>query len=71
MHDFIKLPSDTRSEIIAIASAESGLSEHIIEKDFLVSYLLDIIFNRIELNYNFLFKGGTSLSKCFGVIERF
>lgn len=71
MYDFIKIPSDTRAEIIATASAQSGLSEHIIEKDFWVSYLLDVIFNRIELNHNFLFKGGTSLSKCYGVIERF
>jgi len=71
MYDFIKMPSDTKLEIIAAASAQSGLSEHIIEKDFWVSYLLDIIFNRIDLNHNFLFKGGTSLSKCYGVIERF
>lgn len=71
MYKFIKMQSDTRAEIIAVASAQSGLSEHIIEKDFWVSYLLDIIFNRVELEHNFLFKGGTSLSKCYGVIERF
>jgi hypothetical protein len=43
----------------------------ITEKDFWVCWLLGLIFSTPELGGNAVFKGGTSLSKVFGVINRF
>ncbi|MBP9692249.1 MAG: nucleotidyl transferase AbiEii/AbiGii toxin family protein [Alphaproteobacteria bacterium] len=40
------------------------------EKDFWVSWLLNKIFQQ-EISKDITFKGGTSLSKCFGIISRF
>jgi Nucleotidyl transferase AbiEii toxin, Type IV TA system len=41
-----------------------------IEKDYWVSYALFTIFNN-EIGKDTIFKGGTALSKCFSLIERF
>ncbi len=43
----------------------------ILEKDFWVSWLLGLLFELPELAPHLVFKGGTSLSKVFGVIDRF
>ena len=48
-----------------------GVSEAIIEKDFWVCYILDYLFHRCEWKDNLAFKGGTSLSKAYGLIKRF
>ncbi|MFM8715258.1 MAG: nucleotidyl transferase AbiEii/AbiGii toxin family protein, partial [Spartobacteria bacterium] len=48
-----------------------GVSAPIVEKDFWVCWLLGLIFSTPELGGNAVFKGGTSLSKVFGVIHRF
>jgi predicted nucleotidyltransferase component of viral defense system len=42
-----------------------------VEKDFWVSWILGIIFSDSELGPHFVFKGGTSLSKVYKVIDRF
>ena len=42
----------------------------VLEKDFWVCWLLGILFES-EFAGSLVFKGGTSLSKVFGVIERF
>ena len=42
------------------------------EKDFWVCLVLDLLFNRLpEGHPHLLFKGGTSLSKAFGLIRGF
>jgi predicted nucleotidyltransferase component of viral defense system len=47
-------------------------NERNIEKDFWVCRTLDALFNELEAGApRLLFKGGTSLSKGFGLIERF
>src|ERR1700674_3126667 len=46
------------------------MSPVILEKDFWVCWLLGILFES-EFAGSLVFKGGTSLSKVFGVIERF
>lgn len=46
------------------------MSPVILEKDFWVSWLLGILFES-EFAGSLVFKGGTSLSKVFGVVERF
>lgn len=55
-------------QIINKISQEKGINEAIIEKDYFVSLILKEIAKR---NKNIIFKGGTSLSKCFGLISRF
>jgi len=52
------------SSIFKIASC-------VIEKDFWVSWILGKIFADERLNKKLCFKGGTSLSKAYNVIERF
>ena len=41
-----------------------------IEKDYWVTFALHTIFNN-EIGKEFIFKGGTSLSKCYQMIDRF
>ncbi len=48
-----------------------GIAAHIVEKDFWVCWLLRLIFTDTLLGDHLVFKGGTSLSKVFGVIHRF
>lgn len=71
MYDFIKLEKNERSQAFRIASQSLGYPAYVIEKDFWVTYMLDTIFNRVEHNHKIMFKGGTSLSKCYKLIDRF
>ncbi|MCX6991529.1 MAG: nucleotidyl transferase AbiEii/AbiGii toxin family protein [Kiritimatiellaeota bacterium] len=48
-----------------------GITSFIIEKDFWVCWALKHIFRSVELPLHLIFKGGTTLSKVFHVIERF
>lgn len=66
-----KLREDQRDLLFREASRVGGISEFIIEKDFWVCFLLDIIFTKEEFESIIIFKGGTSLSKCFKAIDRF
>lgn len=52
-------------------SVKSGLSPAVIEKDFWVCWILDYLFDRSPWKKQLAFKGGTSLSKAFGLIKRF
>lgn len=45
-----------------------SLPEAVIEKDYYVTMLLQELANRLPF---LVFKGGTSLSKCYKVIQRF
>ncbi len=63
--------SDRRDAFIA-AGRRLGAAEQNIEKDFWVCWTLDALFNRLpDGGPRLLFKGGTSLSKAFGLISRF
>jgi hypothetical protein len=53
------------------AGLRPGLPAFIIEKDFWVCWALKHIFTSVELPLHLIFKGGTTLSKVFHVIERF
>ena len=66
-----KSSDQERSDLFRVAAAEMGLEPAIVEKDFWVCYLLDHLFHRSECKDSIVFKGGTSLSKAFGLIERF
>ena len=71
MYEFIKLDKLERSKAFRIASEKLGFPAYVIEKDFWVTYMLDTLFNRINHNHKIMFKGGTSLSKCYNLIDRF
>jgi hypothetical protein len=67
---FLRLSPEERKLYIAEAAARRGLSPVILEKDFWVCWLLGILFES-SFGDAIVFKGGTSLSKVFGVINRF
>jgi predicted nucleotidyltransferase component of viral defense system len=59
-----------RREILDIA-AQTGLNPHIIEKDYILGWILAGIYAHEELTDNWIFKGGTCLKKCFFETYRF
>ena len=63
-------PENLRA-LIANTSAKTGLSAALVEKDFWVCWLLDFLFCLSPWRKRMAFKGGTSLSKAYGLIERF
>ena len=71
MLNVVTMKGDERAALIELGAAETGLSEAIVEKDIWVCYLLDYLFHRSEFKGSVIFKGGTSLSKAYGLIERF
>ncbi|MBM3573424.1 MAG: nucleotidyl transferase AbiEii/AbiGii toxin family protein, partial [Alphaproteobacteria bacterium] len=61
-----------RRDLFVAAAARLGTTEQNVEKDFWVCWTLDALFNgRAAGGPRLLFKGGTSLSKAFGLIDRF
>jgi hypothetical protein len=68
--DFLKLPADERRLYIEQAAIQRNISPVIMEKDFFVCWLLGILFES-RFADSLVFKGGTSLSKIFGAINRF
>ncbi len=67
---FLTLPDDERRLYIEQAAIRRNLSPVILEKDFWVCWLLGVLFES-KFAGSLVFKGGTSLSKVFGVIDRF
>ena len=60
-----------RTRLFDETGARMDLHPAIVEKDFWVCWLLKQLFTIEELNGWLVFKGGTSLSKCFNLIQRF
>jgi hypothetical protein len=67
---FLTLSADEQRLYIDQAAARRNVSPVVMEKDFWVCWLLGLLFGS-EFAGSLVFKGGTSLSKVFGVIERF
>lgn len=67
---FLGLPADERRLYIEQAAIRRNVAVVLLEKDFWVCWLLGILFES-KFAGSLVFKGGTSLSKVFGVIERF
>lgn len=57
-------------QAIQFTSDKLNIPPIYVEKDYWVTYALFTIFNA-EIGQDTVFKGGTSLSKCFNLIERF
>jgi len=70
--DIIAAPPDDRRNLFLTTAIRLGTSLQNIEKDFWVTWTLSLLFNgRTENEPRLLFKGGTSLSKAYGLISRF
>ena len=65
------LAREDREALILNTANKLKMSPAIIEKDFWVCYMLDYLFHRSPWRECLVFKGGTSLSKAYHLIERF
>jgi len=66
----LHLDSKLFKEAITKTSELLNFPEVFIEKDYWVCYALQVLFSSKHKN-NIVFKGGTSLSKCYKIIDRF
>lgn len=57
-------------EAVKVTAQQMNIAEIYIGKDYWVTYALHTIFSN-PIGEETVFKGGTALSKCFGLIERF
>ena len=55
-------------QLLAVAAAKAGIDAEFVEKDYWVTHVLWWLQHE---QFGVVFKGGTSLSKCFGLIQRF
>jgi hypothetical protein len=60
---------DEFPNIVAAAAAARSLDEAFVEKDYYITEILRVVFERYQPG-QMIFKGGTSLSKAWGLIER-
>lgn len=66
----LSLSKEDRREALAVAANRTGRPIHLLEKDVWVVWTLQTLFSS-RLGEHLVFKGGTSLSKAYGVIKRF
>lgn len=71
MDKFATRPEQERRTILQEAASRRDLANIILEKDFWVCWTLKRLFSNPSLAPFLTFKGGTSLSKAYGLIERF
>jgi hypothetical protein len=67
---FMALSAGDRREALGVAASRSGRPAHLLEKDVWVVWALATLFGS-PIGEHIVFKGGTSLSKAYGVIRRF
>lgn len=67
---YTDLSADEQREVIQRVQAENRLQLQIIEKDWWVTAVLRALFS-LPYSQHISFKGGTNLSKCWNLIERF
>lgn len=67
---FFDLTGQDQSEVLEQVRARTGRPTHLLEKDAWVVWVLDALF-RSPLAADLTFKGGTSLSKAYKIIDRF
>jgi len=70
MNNWQSISNERQRIIIENILLQTGYSAHAIEKDWWVTTVLKALFKTSCANY-LVFKGGTSLSKCWNLIERF
>ena len=67
---FLSLAAADRLDVLGIAADRLGRPAHLLEKDVWVVWALQVLFES-AVKDDLVFKGGTSLSKAYGVIDRF
>ena len=67
---FLSLAAQDRKDILESAAVQLGRPAVILEKDIWICWALQILFS-IPWHHPMVFKGGTSLSKVYGIIDRF
>jgi len=70
-YEIANLPDSDLRDIFLQVSSEMNLPPSLVEKDFWVSLMLKYLYSDSPWKHRLLFKGGTSLSKCYGAIHRF
>jgi len=70
MSNWLSLDKGRQVDLFTQAGAETGMPPLAIEKDAWITLVLRMLFAS-ELSEHIVFKGGTSLSKVYGLIERF
>lgn len=70
MVKFQNIPNEEKIKIFRDAGEKTNLPAYAVEKDWWVVQTLSILFET-EIGKHMVFKGGTSLSKAWGLIERF
>ena len=71
MDEIAKLSKKERELLFRETASIKGVAPEIVEKDFWVCWTLKQLFSLPSIKEHIVFKGGTTLSKVFGVIERF
>ena len=70
MNNYINRSRQEQLELIMQTAAKLAMEPAAIEKDFWVCWILQRLFES-TLRHSIIFKGGTSLSKVYGLIKRF
>jgi predicted nucleotidyltransferase component of viral defense system len=70
MNKWLAIADDTKRNAYIQIAENAGMSEFAVEKDWWVVQTLSVVFT-MEVGKHLIFKGGTSLSKAWKLIERF
>lgn len=71
MDKVANLSANQRRDLFRETAAKRAMNPAIVEKDFWVCWVLKHLFADATFGERIVFKGGTSLSKVFGLIDRF
>tara|TARA_R110000868_G_scaffold380784_5_gene647073 strand:+ start:10116 stop:11135 length:1020 start_codon:yes stop_codon:yes gene_type:complete len=72
MKNIFDIPQVDLADIFTQTAIQMGVGlPTIIEKDYWLVKILQCLFTDNDFNQHLVFKGGTSLSKCYGLIQRF
>ena len=66
----LHLDRETFLQAVKLTADRMGIANIYVEKDYWVTYALHTIFKN-EIGKDTVFKGGTALSKCYNMIDRF
>ena len=70
MNRWYNIPAETKANAYVQIAESTGMAPYAVEKDWWVVQTLAIIFD-MEIGAHLVFKGGTSLSKAWRLIDRF
>ncbi len=71
MYKFAKMNNVDRDFVFNNVAIKKGIHKALVEKDFWICLVLDYLFTKSKYKSCITFKGGTSLSKGFDIIDRF